>query len=159
MRIEDERGRSDTYLIRIAALTRGANETGGDMARDNEQVVRRGFEAFAAGDMDTMRALLAPDVRWHVPGRSPLSGTHKGPEEVITLFTRYGELSDGSIRIDLHDVVGGDKHVFAAYVVSAERAGRKYRDGSVLMFHVADGRVTEAWQMVGDQYASDNFWS
>lgn len=129
------------------------------MGHPNEDLVRQGFEAFSSGDMDTLRQLLAPDVRWHVPGRNPLSGTHKGPDEVVTLFGRYAELSDGTIRIEVHDVVANDRHVFAAYVTSAERGGRKYRDGNVLMFHVAGGRVAEAWQMVGDQHASDSFWS
>ena len=46
------------------------------MGHPNEEVVRSGYEAFAKGDIDTLRALLDPDVVWHQPGRSVLAGDH-----------------------------------------------------------------------------------
>jgi ketosteroid isomerase-like protein len=44
------------------------------MAHPNEELVRRGFDAFSKGDVDTLRALFDPDAVWHVPGRSPPLG-------------------------------------------------------------------------------------
>jgi uncharacterized protein len=129
------------------------------MAHQNEAIVREGFAAFAAGDLATLRRVIAPDAVWHVPGRNPLSGSYKGVEEIIGFFGRTAELSGGTFAIELHDVVGNDEHVFAAYRVSAARAGRSLRDSAILLFHVRDGRVTEAWGTAGDQYANDEFWS
>lgn len=129
------------------------------MTHPNEQVVRDGFAAFAAGDMDTLRRVLAADSVWHVPGRSPLSGSHKGIDEILGYLGRVNELSGGTFTIDLHDVVGNDQHVFAAYGVTARRGGKALDDHALVVCHVRDGQVTEAWWTVGDQYISDDFWS
>jgi ketosteroid isomerase-like protein len=36
---------------------------------------RKGYEALAAGDMDTVSGVFADDMVWHVPGGNLLSGT------------------------------------------------------------------------------------
>jgi len=132
---------------------------GTDMAHPNEQVVRDGFAAFASNDVDTLRRLIAADAVWHVGGRNPLSGSHKGVDEILAFFGMTMERSGGTFAIDLHDVVGNDEHVFAAYSVTGQREGRALRDQAVLVFHVKDGQVTEAWSVAGDQYLTDEFWS
>jgi uncharacterized protein len=129
------------------------------MAHPNEQVVRDGFSAFAAMDTEALRKIIAPDAAWHVGGRSPLTGSYKGVDEILAFFGRTMELSGGTFAIDLHDVAGNDEHVFAAYAVSAQREGKTLRDTAVLVFHVTGGQVTEAWTVAGDQYRSDEFWS
>lgn len=129
------------------------------MTHPNVQVVRDGFAAFAAQDMEALRGVFAPDAVWHAPGRNQLSGVFKGVDEILGLFQRTMELSDGTFGVDVHAVVGDDEHVFAAYGVSAERGGKSLRDSAVLVFHVRDGRVTEVWGTSGDQYLADDFWS
>lgn len=129
------------------------------MGHPNEDVIRKGFTAFSAGDMDTLRQIIAADAIWHVPGRSPLAGTYKGIDEIIGFFGRTMELSEGTFAVDVHDIVGNDEHVFAAYKVSGQRKGKSLQDSAVLLFHVRDGRVTEAWGLTGDQYINDEFWS
>lgn len=129
------------------------------MTHPNVQVVREGFAAFAAQDTEALRALFAPDAVWHAPGRNQLSGVFKGVDEILGLFRRTMELTGGTFGVDVHAVVGDDEHVFAAYGVSAERAGKSLRDSAVLVFHVRDGRVTEVWGTSGDQYLVDDFWS
>ncbi|MDQ3880346.1 MAG: nuclear transport factor 2 family protein, partial [Chloroflexota bacterium] len=55
----------------------------------NATLVRRGYEAFATGDFETLfRDQLAPDVRWHLAGRNQLAGDHNGADEVRQLFMR-----------------------------------------------------------------------
>jgi ketosteroid isomerase-like protein len=129
------------------------------MAHPNEDVVRRAFAAFAAGDQDGLRQVFDPDVVWHQGGHNPLAGSYEGVEEVLRLFGDLQERTDGSLRTDVHDVVGGDQHVFAAFVATARRGGKSLRDGEVLVCHVRDGRISEAWLMTGDQYLVDAFWS
>ena len=35
------------------------------MAHPNEELVRKGYDAFASGDMDTLRELFDPGIVWH----------------------------------------------------------------------------------------------
>ena len=48
------------------------------------QVVRRQYLASAAGDLDALRATLAPDVEWTEMAGFPLTGTYRTPEGVTT---------------------------------------------------------------------------
>jgi hypothetical protein len=48
------------------------------MAHPNEDLVRKGFDAFSKGDMDVLRnEVFAADVKYHVPGKSPVSGDYR----------------------------------------------------------------------------------
>jgi uncharacterized protein len=49
------------------------------MAHPNEELVRRDYDAFAKGDMDTVRELFDPELVWRFPGRSPLAGDTAAP--------------------------------------------------------------------------------
>jgi hypothetical protein len=69
-----------------------------------------------------------------VPGRNPLAGSYKGIEEILGFFGKTGALSEGTFTTDVHDVVGNDEHVFAAYTVSGQRGGKSLRDNAVLVF-------------------------
>ena len=128
------------------------------MSHPNEDLVRKGYAAFSAGDMDTLRKIIAPDAIWHTSGRSPLSGDFKGIDEIIGNFGKSMELSGMTLKVEVHDIVGNDTHVFAAHLSTAQRDGKSLNDRQVIVFHVSGGRVTEAWQISEDVYASDEFW-
>jgi uncharacterized protein len=78
---------------------------------------------------------------------------------VAAILGRPAELSGGTHRIDLHDVVGNDNHVVVLAATRAERPGRQLEASVVHVFHVRDGKVTEAWTHHDDLYSLDEFWS
>jgi ketosteroid isomerase-like protein len=130
------------------------------MAHPNEDLVREAFAAFGRGDLDALRhQYFAEGVRYHVPGRSPVAGDYEGAAQVVEFFGRLFELSGGTFRAELHDVVANDQHAVALFIVSAERAGRKLAENTVLESHIRDGKITEAWIYQADLYAVDEFWS
>ena len=45
-----------------------------EMAHPNAELFAKGYAAFQAGDLDTVRDLFAPDIVWHLPGKNHLSG-------------------------------------------------------------------------------------
>jgi uncharacterized protein len=129
------------------------------MGHPNEELVRSGYDAFAKGDIDTLRVLFDPEVVWHQPGRSVLAGDHRGIDAVLGFFARTMELTAGSFRAEPHDVIAGDQHVVGLHLVRAERQGRTLADRQVLVAHVRDGKIAEVWEHVEDQYAFDEFFS
>jgi ketosteroid isomerase-like protein len=130
------------------------------MAHPNEDLARRGYAAFAAGDMATLDDLFADDIVWHVGGRGPLSGDHEGKEAVMAYFGRLAQETGGNFRIELHDMLANDEHVVALTAASAERQGKSLDNArGVQVFHIRDGKVTESWFHSGDQYADDEFFS
>ena len=129
------------------------------MAHPNEALVRRGYEAFATGDMATLNELFADDIVWHVPGRSQLAGDFRGKEEVFGNFQKVAELTGGTFKLDIHAVLADDEHAVVLARAMGEREGKTLNDNTVQVFHIKDGKVTESWLHPSDAYASDEFWS
>ena len=129
------------------------------MAHPNEDLIRRGFEAFGAGDMDTLRELFDADVTYHVPGRGSVAGDYHGPDEVLGLFARIFELSGGTYQAELHDAVANDEHAVALFTVRGQREGTTLEDRNVLVSHVRDGKLSQVWVLAEDLYALDAFFA
>ena len=129
------------------------------MAHPNEDLIRKGFAAFASGDMATLNDLFDDDIVWHAPGRNQLAGTFLGKEAVFGELQKVGELSGGTFKLEIHTVLADDEHVVVLARATAEREGRMLDDKSVQVFHVKDGKVTEQWLHPGDVYAGDEFWA
>jgi ketosteroid isomerase-like protein len=128
------------------------------MSHPNEDLARRGYAAFGSGDMDTIRELFDPDIVWHAPGRNQLSGDVHGLDNVLAQFAKVFELTGGSFKLELHDLLANDDHVVGLVRATADHDGRHLDDNSVQLLHVREGKVTESWLYPGDQYATDEFW-
>jgi ketosteroid isomerase-like protein len=124
----------------------------------NASVLRRAYEAFARGDFAALSELLADDVVWHVPGSSPVSGSHHGREALLGYFGRLMELSGGTFKAESHDILASDRHVVSLEHLTAEREGKLLDVELALVVRVGDGRIVEARDYFSDQNAWDEFW-
>jgi ketosteroid isomerase-like protein len=130
------------------------------MAHPNEGLVREGYAAFKSGDLDTVQRQWTEDIRWHTPGRGPLSGDYEGAQQVLQFFAQLFELSGGTFRFDLHDVLANDEHAVALLTIYAERPGKPpLKDNMTQIFHFRDGRLSEVWGLQTDLRAVEEFWS
>jgi uncharacterized protein len=129
------------------------------MAHPNEDRIRKGYEAFAAGDFAALDELLDDNVTWHTPGNNSLSGDREGKQAVFEFFGKTVEVTGGTFRLELHDVLANDEHGVALAVATGEREGKSLEDRQVQVFHIRDGKVTESWNHPGDQKAVDEFLS
>lgn len=130
------------------------------MTHPNEDLVRQGYAAFASGDTEALVSqFFDPDIRWHFPGRTALSGHHEGAAEVAGMFGLLAQMSGGTHRTELHDVIANDGHAVAMHTARAERAGKQLEINAVNVFHIRDGKVIEAWTLHADSYGFDEFYS
>ena len=109
----------------------------------NEDTVHRGYEAFGRGDMDTLRSLMTPDVIQSVPGNTPISGQHKGVDDVLGYYAKLFELTGGTLKAELESVKddGPDK-VLAVHHLTAQRDGKSYDEVEQLHFTLSGGKIT-----------------
>jgi len=130
------------------------------VSHPSEELLGRWFLAQAQSDPEALRALLADDVVWHVPGRNLLSRNYRGPDEVLGFLAHVRELSGGSARPQLLGVLANDGWAVALVRMFAERNGRKL-DGSFQAWahRIVDGKIAEFWFLVEDRYEVDAFWS
>jgi ketosteroid isomerase-like protein len=109
------------------------------MSQANVALVRRGYEAFAQGDLEAALAMLHPDVRIEDHDRSlETPTTYDGPDGLLSLFAAVNEgFSDVRyIPEDATDV--GDR-----VLVEVRRTGRGTASGA----HV-DERQFHVWDVV-----------
>lgn len=125
----------------------------------NVALIRKWYQAFAEGNYPPIiTELLAEDVVWHVPGRHPLSGEHRGRDAVMSAIRGFDELS-ASLQLEVHDVLASDEHAVALLRATGTRGGKRYDGLEIDVFHVRGGRVTEFWSFSEDTRLNDEFWS
>jgi ketosteroid isomerase-like protein len=126
----------------------------------NRELVVDWLAAQARSDTDAVRAALAEDVVWHVPGKNLLSRDYNGPNEVLGFLAHVRELSRGTARPQIIDVLSSQDYVIVLVRVFAERDGRTL-DGSfqAWAYRIEGGEIADFWFLVEDRYQVDAFWS
>jgi ketosteroid isomerase-like protein len=117
-------------------------------------LARREMELIGAGDLESLQELYADDLVIHYPGRNPLSGT-SGVDDFIAKFEAL--LGKGTLVRELHDALGTDDHAVQLLRVTASVSERSHSWNAVAVLHVRDGKFSECWIHVDDQYALDEF--
>ncbi len=125
----------------------------------NGRLIRRGHASFAKGDLEAIRELMASDVVWHEPGRSPLGGDYKGPVGVLELLQKLRDRSDGTFTAELVDVLANPERAVAIQEESARRGDRELDMASAVEFEIHQGKITEVTVYHADTYHFDEFWS
>ena len=129
------------------------------MNHPNRDLIQRAYDAFGRGDIPSVLGTFDKEIRWHVPGQSALSGDYFGHEQVLGFFQKTMDLSEGNLRIELHDIVASDTTVFVLCTVSATRSGQRAEFLEVHVWRIADGRAIEFREFQGDEYAETKFFT
>ena len=129
------------------------------MADGNERTARDLYQAFTSGDMEMVDRLMGDDIVWHAPGRAKNSGVRRGKHELFAAMGSLAELTGGTLRAEVHDVLANEDHVVVLQRTLGEREGiGTLDDFEVTVMHVRDGKVSEVWEHPGDLYAMDAFF-
>jgi hypothetical protein len=128
-------------------------------ATENEELVRRIFEAFARKEGLALRGVFAADAVWTVPGRGIMAGAHRGRDEIFRFLARLPKETDGTYGSTLRDVLASDERAAALYTARGTRRGRTLELDQVLLFHIDDGVVTEVLALPSDPDAFEEFWA
>jgi ketosteroid isomerase-like protein len=110
------------------------------MAESNVELVRHGWEAALRGDLDAIRDLLDPDVKWHA-GDPSAAYACQNRDQALTFMARARGRGPLAERVELVDVVDAGDNV----VVVTRRGGAEGDPGqlSANLTTFRDGRVVE----------------
>jgi len=139
--------RADTATAEIAA------------AQANAALIKNAYDAFSRGDTQSVFAVFAENILWHVPGRGPLSRDYRGPAEVGGFFEHFMDLSEGTFRIQIDEILANPDRVVVLCTETARRGGRSWSSPQVHVWTMKDGRATAFREYEGDQQSEDEFWS
>lgn len=124
----------------------------------NESLMRDVYAALARGDMDTIRAIFAPDCLTHIPGNNPLSGDKRGVEELIAYFGQLMARSEGAFAIDLQQVMSNAGYVVGFHHETGHAAGRTLDNQLTVVARIENALAREVWVFYFDQAQADAFW-
>ncbi|WP_254445871.1 nuclear transport factor 2 family protein [Ruegeria arenilitoris] len=148
-------------LTKAAALT--AAIMSGDIAmaaspEDNIKVVQDFFAAYGANDLDGIASVMDENVKWHIPGRHPLSGTKNGRDEVLAFFAQLGA---ANFKADPIYFGADETHVVDIHRGWSNAEGKPNVDTTwALVYRIEDGKIVEATNLSADQDAANTFfWS
>ena len=104
-------------------------------ASENVDASKKGYAAFAAGDLETAMNNVDDNVEWVVPGNSTVSGTYRGKAEATGMLMKMAEksftsapsrfLADGDVVVVLTQVTVGEESAPQADVWT-------FRDGKIV---------------------------
>jgi ketosteroid isomerase-like protein len=120
----------------------------------NAALVRRAMQAMNEMDMSradeemaVVDAFMANDIVWHEIGRPE---PRRGKDE---LRASMGDMSDVTLKYELHDVVANDEHAIALGTATATRNGKSLEYRTAEIYHIRDGKATERWAFSDDTAA------
>jgi ketosteroid isomerase-like protein len=139
----------------VRALLTG-KESGMD-EHPNVQFTREMFAAMDRGDVGWLEDHTADDIVWHTGGNSRVAGVRRGKDEVRELMS--ASTAPDTMKADVHDVIANDDHavVLGTAVVTAP-SGKSVEYNYVNVFHIADGKITEAWGLAENDAETDPVW-
>ena len=127
----------------------------GDAAR----IVAGAYDAVGRGDIAGLFALIASDAVWHVPGGSPLAGSHRGHDAIRGFLGALRERSSGTMRVQLDELTVGERSVVALQRVTATREERSLDVSMCVVYRVSNGLLVDARYYVDELAQYDAFWS
>jgi ketosteroid isomerase-like protein len=129
------------------------------MPHVNEEVARKATAAISTGDMDTFLGLHTDDQVTHFPGRGPLAGDYKGKDGLKDLFAKQAKMLDSPPQIQTHDILANDQHAVVLNNVRGTRSGKSIEQQQVVVLHIKNGKIAEAWLQFSDQQGMDELAS
>jgi len=129
------------------------------MAHPNAEVARRATEALSKRDIEGFLSLHADDVVVHFPGRGPMAGDYRGKDGVAQMFQKQMQMLDSPPEIDNHDILANDDHAVILNRVRVTWGGQLLEQQQVVVMHIRDGKIAEAWLQFSDQERMDEFAS
>jgi uncharacterized protein len=113
------------------------------MSPEDVEAVRRAYDAFARGDLETLRTLLAPDIEWRTTPEVPFMGNYVGLDEFLRGMDEWTSAFD-EVTTEVEEMIDTGENV----IVHHRMRGRGRDSGvevDLAIFQVVtvrDGKLT-----------------
>lgn len=122
---------------------------------ETEALLRRNYQAYADTDLAVIEELSTDDSVLHVPGDHPLSGVHRGRDEVWAYLGKVAEVSGGVGGFEVKSIAADDGGHAAVILVGTIR---DFVRPVVHIWRAEQGKLVEYWEVNYDQAEEDAFW-
>jgi ketosteroid isomerase-like protein len=120
---------------------------------------RRQGEMYAGGPVEPVIELLAEDIVWHVPGSSPVAGSHRGVRQVVEYFEKRRRLADATMRMRPGKAIYEGDAVAQFVEGTAMLGGENVTWQTIGIYRIDRGLIREVWLVPLDADQFDRIWS
>jgi ketosteroid isomerase-like protein len=126
----------------------------------NATKLKQVVAAFQGGDLEALIDAYADDAVYRVAGDNIISGSYRGRDAIRDFFIHLGQVTGGTMRLELTDTLADDDHAVMFWRVTAERGDTSLDATGAMAFRIDDdGKYSESWFLYNDQRAYDAFYS
>ena len=127
---------------------------------ENVETLKRGYQAFGQGDMETVMALYTDDITWEAGDPStglPGAGTHEGKDGVQRFFGTIPENFDQfSVNPDEWIDGGGDTVIVLGHNEATTKSGNSFKAPFVHIWRFRDGKVCRVQSLTDTALVKQN---
>ncbi|MGI8960821.1 MAG: nuclear transport factor 2 family protein [Bryobacteraceae bacterium] len=120
--------------------------------QQNAALVRKLYDAFSRGDIQTILDNLTGDAEWIQDGPAviPYAGKKTGPTQVRQFFDALvGTQENAKVTIDHFIAQGDEVATLGRYAATVKATGRQFDSRVAHFFTIRDGKVSR-WIGIGD---------
>jgi ketosteroid isomerase-like protein len=128
------------------------------MAHFLESTIREAYAAFGRGDVDGYLKPCTADFSFNIPGHGSIAGSWRGKDGLHELARTAMEVTQGSFREEVEDVLANDHHavVLARHQFTRDGQSKEYRTAHV--YDVRAGKLAQCWEQPQNSVIFDAAW-
>jgi ketosteroid isomerase-like protein len=133
--------------------------TTAQVIQDNAALVKRGYDAFAAGDMPTLQALYHDEAAFYTVPQQTGDGVYRGRAAILAFFVTIFNESKGTFKAKPLTIAAADDRVLVLQDISGERNGYSLHEQNIMSFLIDGGAVREMREFVPPTSHIKDFWA
>jgi ketosteroid isomerase-like protein len=106
------------------------------MSHPHEETLRTVYDAAVKGDMERVIGLLTDDIEFRIFGRSPVSGSYSGKDEILRFFGKLTATYGNTFRLEVQDILVNDKRGVALTLERGESGSKKMENRAVHVYAI-----------------------
>lgn len=125
----------------------------------NALLLHHAMQAASVGDRQTLRALWAEDIVWHVKEAGSRQGEIKGADNVLEYLADLGDFGSNGVQTEIEDVLVSNRRAAVLCRTNARRGDDELDAGVLLIATIVDRRIQRMVTVPVDAARFEAFWS
>ena len=120
---------------------------------DTVEMMKKGYQDFADGNVEAVLALFTPDITWHASKGFPHyseEAIYTGPESILKdVFSQIPVYYD-DFKIEITDFIGNDEKIVMVgfYTGVWKESGKRFKANAAHAWNLRDGKLSHFFQAV-----------
>jgi ketosteroid isomerase-like protein len=129
------------------------------MKHPNALLLEKLYSDFAKNDLAAFLGACPDQITFQIPGKSKLGGKYDKKTFVSDFVPKLMELSGGSFKLEVHDILASDRHAVALGSDSITRNGKTTELRTVHVWRFENGKPVAFYEYPRDLYQFDLIWT